>query len=218
MKNINAEIEILTLKGEARNEAETNRLNALNEFVNIVRNSDSFTQELVNEVVNERHQGVNIYSELDKTKDCYKDTPKNREKYGDRTFNRVIEKKNTIGTVNYIYENSVNNQQDRENLTSDFVSQPRTWGTRICPAIVIHKGELYLTLKFGSTKNVIRENENGSVIPSHIFDNWQLASKKNSYLTAKAQERQGIENVVIPNDFKFANISSIKINNRTLTR
>lgn len=217
MKNIYAEIEILGLKN--RNEIEELRYNKLNEFISIYNSCDTFTKDIINEVcTNTRHQGVNIVSITDKSKDVYQLNEKNIAKYGVRTFKNVFEKKNTVGTVNFIYENSVNNERERENITETFVASPRVWGYRINPAIVIHNGEIYLSIKFLYTDNVTRFDENDEIISDDIFSKWQLDSKKSDYKKQIAQKNQLVEDVIIINDFKIKNIQSIKINKKILTR
>jgi hypothetical protein len=58
------------------------------------------------------------------------------------------------GAIGFNYENSVNNQREREGLENNFESKPRAWGHRIDNTPVVeHKGKHYLEVKVQSSKS-----------------------------------------------------------------
>jgi hypothetical protein len=207
------------LRSEVLTSENPQRIIDLENFFNIFDSLNTFEKRIVTECINaNRPMNVNLYSRKDATDKVYANTEKNRLAYGVRTFNAVTETKNIIGTVNYIYENSVNNQQEREQGESSFEVGQRAWGVRITKSIVIHKGKIYLSVKFGYTENQKYTNENGIEISKNEFSSWEKASSKSSYLTEKAQNRQGVDDVIIVNDYCLDSITAIKINGELISR
>lgn len=214
INQLNTELATLEVAG-----ANTQRQTDLQNFFAIYSNLDSFEKKIVDECINtDRPMNVNLYSTKDISDKLYANTEKNRLVYGIRTFNTVTESKNIIGTVNYIYENSVNNQQNREIGEKTFEVAERAWGRRITKSIVTHKGKIYLSVKFGYTENSKLFDENNVTIQKSEFDKWEKQSSKSSYQTEKAQNRQGVEEVVIVNDYCLETITAMKINGEFFSR
>jgi hypothetical protein len=200
--------------------SEAPRLTDLQNFFVIYNNLTSFERSIINECVNtNRPMNLTLTSRKDVSDKLYANTEKNSAIYGIRSFQTVTEEKTIIGTVNYIYENSVNNQQERETSEHAFIVQPRKWGIRINKAIVIHKGKIYLSVKFGSNfgGNILTD-ENGLRIQQNEYDTWTKQSSKTSYKVEKTQERQEVDEVVIVNDYCIENVIGAKINGVTYSR
>ena len=56
--------------------------------------------------------------------------------------------------IGFDYQNSVNNQRNREDIEGDFLSAPRQWGKRVDLKTVEHNGKTYLTTKVEKTFEV----------------------------------------------------------------
>lgn len=101
-------------------------------------------------------------------------------KLGKSKFGNVIKIANVGGMIGYVYENSVNNQKEREGKERDFLAQS-LWkgkGKRLSTALSMHieKGKYYLTFKhqqtfksffFDSQLNMVNINE----LKSCFYDN-----------------------------------------------
>lgn len=63
-------------------------------------------------------------------------------------FNGVKKYSHTNCTIGFKWENSVNNQLEREGKDRSFEAKPRTWGHRVVGTpLVEHKGKYYLETK-----------------------------------------------------------------------
>ena len=51
------------------------------------------------------------------------------------------------GIFNFNYENSVNNQIEREGKEIEFTAKPRQWGRHVALGVIEHKGRYYLQVK-----------------------------------------------------------------------
>ena len=97
---------------ENKTEYQEKLTSALNDFFEAYDNMYGFDREAITEIVNtNRHAGINIASKKDVTDKTYALSDKNILKYGPRDFATLTEYKNSVCEINYIYENSVNNQQ-----------------------------------------------------------------------------------------------------------
>jgi len=88
-----------------------------------------------------------------------------------RNFADVKKIANVGGMVGYVYQNSVNNQLEREELEKDFVSKP-LWngaGHRINTALSTHlaKGKYYMTFKHQTTYRSIFIDFMSLIVYSH---------------------------------------------------
>jgi len=109
------------------------------------------------------------------------------------------------GMIGYDYENSVNNQRNREDGERDFVAEPRRWGVRKNRAFVVNKGKFYLTVKcervleapeyFDAKGNLIEKDQVAPFLPKR-----------------KEGARQGVEKKVIHRDYALTSIDSITMN------
>jgi hypothetical protein len=106
------------------------------------------------------------------------------------------------GMIGFRYENSVNNQLDREGKEADFVAKPRKWGTHIeGTPLVEHKGNYYLELKVENSLDYRYESIAGIELDKDEI-NKQLPPKK-SY------PNQGTDKAIILRDYKVENILSM---------
>ena len=120
----------------------------------------------------------------------------------------VIKVSSVNGTINFVYENAVNNQRSREDLDMDFQAFPRKWGQRLfdgnrCLPLVEHKGEYYLELKIQKSLGYHYENAaTGEIIDTELV---------NPHLYQPGPSRQGVEREIILRDYKIANVMTIKL-------
>lgn len=94
-------------------------------------------------------------------------------KEGKAKFGNVTKIANVGGMVGYCYENSVNNQLEREHKESDFMSKP-LWngkGKRLSLALSTHieKGTFYLTYKAQQTFRAFHFDSALNFIPYSIL-------------------------------------------------
>lgn len=94
-------------------------------------------------------------------------------KEGKAKFGEVTKIANVGGMVGYIYENSVNNELEREGKEREFISKP-LWngkGKRISLALSTHieKGSFYLTYKAQQTFKAFHFDSNLNYIPANIL-------------------------------------------------
>ena len=114
------------------------------------------------------------------------------------------------GMIGYSYENSVNNQLQRENKEKDFISQS-LWngkGRRInkCLSEHIEKGEKYLTVKYQQSFISFYMNENQIVRREEV----------KPFLPPKAKNQsQGTEKEVVHLEININNIRKIKMRKTT---
>lgn len=123
------------------------------------------------------------------------------------------------GVVNWVYQNSVNNQRCRENQPLDqsgevehFEPEPRKWGTRLkhdtghVAPLVEHKGKRYLELKV--ERSLGHEYRlNGEVVDSEAVAEFLPNRKEGA--------RQKVDNPVILRDYSLENIVQITIDGVT---
>lgn len=106
-------------------------------------------------------------------------------------------------TLNFVYTNAVNNQREREGLTTDFTAQPRKWGEKVVGTpLVIHKGKYYLEAKVEKSIEHSYETLDGQSIPKHIVERFTKKSHSNT---------QGTEKEIIVRSYALDNIISINV-------
>lgn len=109
----------------------------------------------------------------------------------------------TTGIINFVYENSVNNQREREGLEADFESHPRRWGSRVDGTpLVEHKGRFYLEVNVQSSESRYVDNM-GREVPREELEEF-FGSRSSS-------SRQGVEDKVILRDYKISSINQINM-------
>jgi hypothetical protein len=112
------------------------------------------------------------------------------------------------GTIGFIYENSVNRQREREELTADFVAMPRRWGRRINGTpLVEHNGEHYLEVK------VEKSYFHGYIRQHPITGQWEMLPTEavDEYLPPRRPTRQGVRKEVILRDYTISNIRELQL-------
>ena len=133
-------------------------------------------------------------------------TPEGKAKFGN-----VVKIANVGGMVGYVYENSVNNQLERENKEKDFVAQP-LWkgaGKRISTALSMHvgKGTFYLTYKAQQTFRALHFDSALNFIPSAIIKQYFPASDPAKY--------QGTETAIYHREIAIENVKRLKFRKTT---
>lgn len=122
--------------------------------------------------------------------------------------NRDVKKvAHVYGIVNFRYENSVNNQRERENKEANFESAPRKWGKHVDGLPFIeHKGRQYLEVK--------REK----VLYEYLVDGQPVSDKDaeelESFLYSSEPKRQQLDEVVTLRDYKLEHIHELYANKK----
>jgi hypothetical protein len=112
-------------------------------------------------------------------------------------------------TIGFNYQNSVNNQRQREGSDTDFESLPRKWGERIKGTpLVSHNGNMYLEAKVEKTLDHMYINTHGQNIPDDLIA---------PFLPKHGETRQELDKEVILRDYKIDSIIGIKINGEEYT-
>ena len=127
-------------------------------------------------------------------------------KDGKTKFGQVTKIANVGAMVGYCYENSVNNQLEREQKEREFVSQS-LWngkGKRISPALSTHieKGTFYLTYKAQQTFKSLHLDAALNLIPVALLKPYFPASDPAKY--------QGTEKAVYHREIAIENIRRFK--------
>lgn len=118
----------------------------------------------------------------------------------------LVKRSRVNGVINFIYENSVNKQREREGSEKDFEAAPRTWGEHETAAIVTHKDKNYLQLKVEKSQE-----------PEYFSggERLQKAVAEQILYQSKSSSRQGVEKEVIVRTYKIESIRKITINGET---
>ena len=104
------------------------------------------------------------------------------------------------------YENSVNNQLEREGKENDFSAGERSWGTRISPTLVENKGKSYLAMHVQKTSKptyLVDKNSMLTVIDKKKIENFIIQPSKPT--------QGGVEKNVIYRNYSLENIKYIAI-------
>jgi hypothetical protein len=128
-------------------------------------------------------------------------------KEGKQKFGNITKIANIGAMVGYNYENSVNNQRERENELRDFMSKP-LWngkGKRLSPALSTHveKENFYLTYKKQQTFKSFHLDAVLNFIP--------LAILKPYFTPYTPPKNQGVEKVVHHREILLQNVRKLKL-------
>ena len=197
------------------------RMNTLETFFSLFETKTQTEKQIILDIVNtDRASNMWLRIATDKTKSMSANNEKNISLLGARGFNQITEEKDIQCMVNFVYENRINNQLDREGKEKDFVGGSRAWGDYVCKGIVVsaEKREIYLSLSITHSQNHAWFDENGNSISKETYNTWLLPSKRPEVLQAKAQEHQGTNEVVNYINLKIASIKAIHHNKQEFNR
>lgn len=132
-------------------------------------------------------------------------------KDGEAIFGRVIKIANVGGMIGYSYENSVNNQREREGLLKDFLAE-KLWkgaGERVSTALARHiaNGKLYLTFKKQQTFQSFYFTESGKPVSKNDL--------KPYFKPITPSAKQGVEKEVKHREISLDNTIRIKFRKTT---
>lgn len=125
------------------------------------------------------------------------------------------------GTFGVSYENAVNNQRAREDVSEKFTSNELPWGEWFSEnKVIIHKGDFYLRYYVGmnansnADKDSIYHYEDGTELTATEINNLK------DFLPPKSSgsNTQGIEKEVQPRCVKMNGINQIKVGGTVYTR
>jgi hypothetical protein len=131
---------------------------------------------------------------------------------GKARFGEVTKIANVGGMVGYCYENSVNNQLERENKEKDFISQP-LWkgkGKRLSTALSMHveKRTFYLTYKAQQTFKSFHFDSVLNLIPNALIKQYFPQSDPAKY--------QGTNTAVYHREIAVENVRRFKCQGETI--
>lgn len=156
-----------------------------------------------------------------------KTIPKFKGGKGCKYTGRVEKLGEINGIVNFIYENSVNNQRVREGENPDFEVKPRSWGTRIrlkdrlLPFVAKIDKEIVSIdeLKKLSLDNLYLEMKVQNSLSTKYLLDGKLTNqkeeddiKKNLYINPSSGKVQGLEEIVVIRDYAIKNIKELRVN------
>ena len=174
-----------------------NRLSVLESFFTAFDLASQTEQMVVSDIINtQRNSHLHARIKCDITKKMCANNPKNIAIFGTRNFNTLTEEKDILCAVNFDYESKVNSQLDRENKDTQFTAQSRVWGQHVTSGIVVNGTTLYLSLSITKSDNKKYYNENEIEVDVNEYNTWLQPSQRSEYKQAKAQERQGTDNVI----------------------
>jgi hypothetical protein len=130
---------------------------------------------------------------------------------GKAKFGTVTRIANVGVMIGYVYENSVNNQLEREGKEREFLAQP-LWkgkGKRISTALATHieKGTFYLTYKAQQTFRALHLDANLNIIPNSVIKAYFPQSDPSKY--------QGTETAIYHREVSIENVRRIKFRKTT---
>ncbi len=109
--------------------------------------------------------------------------------------------------IGHVYENSVNNQRQREGNGETFTAQARQWGEHAGGAIVEHRGKVYLRCKV--ERSIMHRYEDTQ---GHLIDPDAIRP----FMPAKRQAAtQGVEKEIIERSYYLDSIMMIAIDGQT---
>lgn len=140
----------------------------------------------------------------------YITTPK-LNKEGKIKFGDVIKIANVGIMLGYNYQNSVNNQRERENEIKDFMAQ-KLWkgaGNRLSPCLAKHetKGTFYMSYKSQQTFKAFHFDSVLNFIP--------IALLKPYFPVNNSAKYQGVEKAVYHREISINNIKKLKFRKTT---
>lgn len=132
-------------------------------------------------------------------------------KEGKLKFGEVTKIANVGVMIGYIYENSVNNQLEREQKERDFMSQP-LWkgkGKRLSKALATHteKGTFYLTYKYQQTFRALHLDSALNLIPNAVI--------KAFFPQSDPSKSQGTETAIYHRELSIDNVRRLKFKKTT---
>ena len=132
-------------------------------------------------------------------------------KEGKMRFGTVTKIANIGIMVGYIYENSVNNQLEREAKERDFMAK-QLWngkGKRISHALSTHveKGTFYLTYKYQQTFRALHFDSALNLIPNALI--------KAFFPVSNPAESQGTETAIYHREISIDNVRRLKFKKTT---
>lgn len=134
-------------------------------------------------------------------------------KEGKAKFGEIVKIANIGAMVGYKYENSVNNQREREGELADFMSKP-LWngkGKRLSTALSMHveKGTHYLTYKKQQTFRSFHFDTALNFLPIALLRPFFPKSDPSKY--------QGIDKPVYHREINIDNVRKLKVRKTTYT-
>jgi hypothetical protein len=132
--------------------------------------------------------------------------PKNLTKEGKQKFPELVHIAAVGAMIGYNYENSVNNQREREGIETDFQRKP-LWngkGKHINSVLATHieTGEMYLVYKYQQSFRSIYVNNYNPVLFAELKPFFKVSENKS----------QGTETTIHHRLIKISNIRKVKMN------
>lgn len=127
------------------------------------------------------------------------------QKSAAKNAQKVYKLSRVNGIVNFVYENSVNNQLRREGKEFAFTAKPRKWGVHVSPSIIEHKGKFYLQVKVERTLGKPKYFTNGKLVNKAEISHLLKESRASG---------QPCDKEVILRDYSFDAITSLSMDGK----
>ena len=123
----------------------------------------------------------------------------------------VLKASNIHATAEWNYENSVNNQLNREESenSGSFVAKPRKWGVHESLSLVWHKGKAYLHAKVNKALQSPVYFVNGEPVSKSEVSHLLRKSRKPSTQTAV-----GVKKEIVCRDYALSSIRELRVNGK----
>lgn len=110
------------------------------------------------------------------------------------------------GVVNFIYENSVNNQRLKEGKENNFKSLERKWGQKIQGTpLIVNRDKYYLEIKVAKSDS------------KYIIGESEVAYDRIKPYLYERKTRQELENEIILRDYSLDSIKKISVQGQVYT-
>lgn len=119
-------------------------------------------------------------------------------------FNGLVKISRINGIINFLYQNSVNNQRLREGKENNFEPLPRKWGQKIQGTpLIVNKDQYYLELKVEKSDS------------EYIMNGKPVDYESIKPYTYSSKSRQDLDKEVILRDYNLSSIRKISLQGET---
>lgn len=148
------------------------------------------------------------------------DAKKTLNPYG--TIRKLTKINGMVGTV---YANAINRQRERENVADSdnpFIPEKRSWGVRVAPGLVEHKGEYFLPAQLNPSLTpkplylIEKPNTTNPSKPPRLVavDKSVVAPFLPPSRSIEAAAAQGVTREVVYRDFRLDSIVNLSLHGR----
>lgn len=119
---------------------------------------------------------------------------------------RIIQITSAVGTINWSYQDAVNEQRVKEGKMPDFVADERKWGTKV-GVFIEHNNRLYLEVKIEKYSEIKYFDIEGVEISRDLVEQF--------FPVRKPSKTQNLYDEIVLRDYEIGNIRSITFQGQT---